>query len=329
MDATAVAEKPKNRLPDGRVIRALEDGNGQKTFRQVEMFTLVRALVPAHETVMGVKDHDQSIQSGTYSLVNANNWWRTRRYGVYVRGFEKELDKPIGDKVVWIEELDGRKIDFTFDVPDVKNPHDKNKGLRQATGMLDFDFKKLQYTAGTRTVSVASDFDPETDVAVRDVMRPRNWGLVDADGYPLRSNPSNSGVPEARFMHVRNSDEFEKKATGWHGSVARNVVDFIYYWGRFVLAISDWSEASGVTVVGRSVAASLVAVPEEKLVEVADPQALLQRTSKLREIAEDHTRRFGDLLTQEGHARFIQPILDEAAFLIELAGKIQAIQKKE
>jgi len=322
----ATAQVVNNRLPDGRAIRALEAANGKRTFRQAEIFTIVRALVPAHETVMDVKDHDVSIQTGAYSSVNANGWWRTRRYGVYPRGFEKEFDKPVGEKIVWVEEIDGRKADFTFKVPDVPHPSVKDNGLRQATGMLDFDFEKLQYNEERRVVSVVGDFNPETDVRVLDVMRPREWALVDTDGYPLRSQPSSSRVPEARFMYVKNSDEFEKGATGWHGSVARGVDDVDG--GRGVGAVGVWSVASGVAIVGRSAAAPLVEVPEEKLVSVADPQALLQRATKLRELAEDHTRRFGDLFTQEAHAKFIQPILDEAAFLTELAGKIQAIQKQ-
>lgn len=242
----STTEKVNNRLSDGRVVRAL-DG----TYTQVQLFGL-KGRVPCHESIMGVKDHDDSLNiSGAWRAIDVTGWWRTNRYGVYARGFEKKLDKPVGARVVLIE--DG--VSYTFEVPDVKNPLNKDKGLRQATGMLDFALERLQYDEGKRIVSVASDFNPETDVTVRDIMRPRGWALVDADGYPLRLSPSNADVSEARYSFVRRSDEFNKKSTGYHGSVARNVLGGGYR--RNVIADFGWQDCSGVALVGREAAAPL------------------------------------------------------------------------
>jgi len=74
-------------------------------------------------------------------------------------------------------------------------------------------------------------------------------------------------------------------------------------------------------------AAPLVRVPQETLVEIADPKTLLERANTLRAVAEYYTRKLEDSRSPD-HRMYIQPILDEAAFLTDLAGKLQAIQTK-
>jgi hypothetical protein len=235
MGAAAVQEK--NRLSDGRLVRALEG-----TYTQIQMFRL-KGRIPTSEGIMSVKELDDAINlSGAHSSINVTGWWRTNRYAVYAKGFEKELDKPVGAKVVWIE----NGVSYTFEVPDVKNPMNKDKGLRQASGMLDFALDKLQYDEEKRIVSVTPDFT-ETDVTVRDIMRPRNWALVDADGYPIRTRPSDQTTPDVRYSYVRHSGEFDKKASGYHGSVARDG----FSGRRFVYSGIGWQGGSGVAVVGR------------------------------------------------------------------------------
>lgn len=257
MSHAATARKQSNRLPDGRAIRSLAKGE-QRTFRQAEMFGLAKARLfdPAIETIMTVREHDVSIQSGAYKSVNENGWWRTAKYGVYARGFERELDKRVGNSVVWTEV----GVSYTFEVPDVRHPTE-DKPLSHATGMLVLPLAKLEFDEGTRAVKVAPNLYPETDVQVVDIMRPRAWALVDADGVPLRTEPSGANTQEARYSYIRHSDEFEEGATGWHGSLSRVVLGVLGfdYGGRYVLAGSRWSGASGVAVVGHEVAASLKA----------------------------------------------------------------------
>lgn len=240
------AVQGNNRLSDGRAVRALEG-----MYSQTDMFSL-KGRIPAHESIMSVRELDDAINvSGAHSSIKVNGAWRSDRYGVYARGFETELDKPVGAKVVWFEEY---SVHYTFEVPDVRHPTDKSKGLRQATGMLDFALDKLQYNEGRLTVSVAPDFNPETDVVVRDIMRPKGWALVDADGYPMRKDPSHEGEPAARYSFVNHSNEFRENATGWHGSIAR-FLDYYFNVDTFktvVGAYFGWSK-TGVAVVARDI----------------------------------------------------------------------------
>lgn len=211
------------------------------------MFTLAKSgiYVPANETIMSVKEHDQSIQSGAYESVNVNNWWRTPEYGFYPKGFEKKA-LPLGDKIVYI----ANGVAETLDVPDVpvKLANGKTIGLRQVVGMGVIRLEKLQYDEDRHIVSVTSDFDPAKDVKVVDIMRPSGWALVDADGYPLKTQPSNENVPNARYSCVRHSYDLEKKSTGWHGSLDR-VLDDNDFRRRVVGADTLWSVVSGVALV--------------------------------------------------------------------------------
>ena len=72
----------------------------------------------------------------------------------------------------------------------------------------------------------------------------------------------------------------------------------------------------------------MVWIPREELAKVTDPKALLQRAEQLREIAEDLRRRLGDVVSAEDYAKMIQPLLDTADVLTDLAEKIGAAQKK-
>lgn len=235
---------------DGRRYLRVLEADGKKTFTQNELFTIVKARIPAHETIMGVKDHDKAIQSGFYLLGVVDAKLRTGQYGVYPRGFEKDLNKEVGDKIIWIEEREGRiKVDFTFEVPDVSHPSIKGIGLRQATGMLVFNFEKLKYDENTRTVSVDSGFDPKIDVVVKDVMRSGDWALVDDEGFPLRSKPSRRDVPEARRISIRKYNEFKQGATGWHGSIVRDISNYCLKW--IINACDKWSSDSGVLLIER------------------------------------------------------------------------------
>ncbi len=67
------------------------------------MFGL-KGRIPRHESIMTVRELDDAINvSGAWKPIDVNGWWRTNRYGVYARGFERELDKPVGASVVWVE----------------------------------------------------------------------------------------------------------------------------------------------------------------------------------------------------------------------------------
>lgn len=247
------AQKPKPRLSDGRPVRFLIDTKGKlgekgrKSFNQAEMFKLRSSsfLLP-NERPLNVKELDKILHNSIYPELNVNGWWRSNRYGVYRKGFQKDPSLKIGEKIIWVE----NSIDYTCEIPDVRHPHNTNIGLREATGMLDFDLDKLQYNEGKRIVSVAADFNPETDVRVIDITsRP---ALVDANGYPIRSKEFNHQLtteefennPEIRYALFRDSDhEMLEDSTGWHGSVALSTRI-----KRCIYAVSWWYEGHAVAV---------------------------------------------------------------------------------
>jgi hypothetical protein len=234
------AQRGNNRLSNGLVVRPVKG-----KFTQIELFRL-KGRIPKHESIMNVRELDDALNvRGVWKVIDVNGSWRTNRYGVYARGFERELDKPVGASIVWIE--DG--ISYTFEVPDLEHPNDSNRGLRQATGMLDFALEKLQFDEDRGIVSITSDFDPESDVTVRNIMRPRGWALVDVEGYPLRTRPSDPHNSISRYSYVRHSDQFDREATGWHGSISRiiGIVDD----RRYVYAYVEWGIDYGVAVVTR------------------------------------------------------------------------------
>jgi len=151
---------------------------------------------------------------------------------------------------------------------------------------------------------------------------PLEDGWRKSDGNPFgvpNGAPSTKNDPDALYLYRRQTYSFS-------GPVGFGV------WGdgnrrRGVDAYSNWSRGSGVALVGREATAPLVEVPKEALAKITDPKALLQRAEQLEAAAKELTERFGEIMTPESYARMIKPIVDEAAFVRELAGKIEAIQK--
>ncbi len=233
-------ELAKNCLSDGREIWALSG-----TYTQPMMFGLKRKL-PAHEGIMSLGQFDDAMnKSGAAkTLPPRGGWWRTGEYAVYARGFEDELLKPAGAEVVWVE--DGYR--YAFEVPDERNPQEPGISLRESPGMLVFALAKLRYDRRRRTVRVAPDFDPKTDVRVIDVMRPAGWALADRGGYPLRSLPSDVTVPEARGFRFVRSGGFEKGSSGWHGSIGLLYSDGMEHGRRMIDAAGAWRYPTGVAV---------------------------------------------------------------------------------
>ncbi len=254
MGATATKEV-KNQLPDGRLMRPLEG-----TYNQKAMFTLKNGVYAPNEGIMSVKETDQAIQTGVYASINVNGWNRTDDVAFYRKGFQKK-DIPLGDKIVYVES----GVAYTLNIPDipVKLANGETVGLRKAIGMGVIKLRKLdlkQEDEKAFTVSVSSDFDP-SDARLVDIMRPDGWALVDQYGYPLRSKPSRSEAPDARYSYLRDVKQFDEASTGWFGSVARNV------YGRVVYADDVWSGVSGVALVG----AAEGSAPRDVAVEIARP----------------------------------------------------------
>ncbi len=216
--------------------------NGE--FTQAQVFRL-KGKMPSHESILSVKGHDLVLNPNEcFRVPGFPIWVRTGEYGVYARGFQKDLDAPVGTIVIWTE----NNCSYSFIVPDARHPGDKDKALCQASGMLVFPIDKLEYDERYRVVSVSQSFDPARDVRVVDIMRPGGWALVDGEGYPVRGKPSDIYDPDARCAYLRSPGEFFPNASGWHGSIARGV-DFGGYQRRAINAELEWRYPSGVSVI--------------------------------------------------------------------------------
>ncbi len=243
----------KNRLPDGRPIRAFVDAKGKNTFTQVEMFALAKCI-PKGESIMTNNDHDASIRFGLSGSVNVNDCWRTREYVAYEKGFGIELGKPIGKEIRYVQ--DG--ILYVLVVPDVPvfDPISRKRvNLQKITQMAVFrDIGLLTITQKDEKrfeVSVASDLK-QGDVKSVGTIR-NGWGLVDVDGFPLRTRASNERVLHARCLHVPYDFDFSFDETGYHGSVVRGRHEDSIDSRRTVTVDCDWYLASGVALVGATV----------------------------------------------------------------------------
>lgn len=176
----------------------------------------------------------------------------------------------------------------------------------------------LEYKAGA---TKAKSWDYGKKKVSIDLPLEDGWYVPDGNPFDIpngrRSNPDD---PDALYL-IRNQKEAFAGPVGRGGG---------YFDGRRrgVFACGGWSDDSGVALIGREATTPLADVPEERLVEVADPKALVQRARLLEAAAKELTERLGGVLTPEAFARLIKPTSDEAAFLRELAGKIEAIQQK-
>ena len=191
----------------------------------------------------------------------------------------------------------------------------------------------MRYDKGATKAVAWDEGGKETKI---DLPLKDGWYVPDGNPFAIpNGRKSNADDPGALYL-LRHQDR------KFSGPVGRGDVDFDGR--RDVSAYGDWSDVSGVALVGResrvsslgtldaghetALTAQLVALPEEKLVEVADPNALLQRAEQLETAGSTPREKLRDILTVAVYAQLIQPILDEAVFLRALAKKIQAIQKE-
>jgi hypothetical protein len=228
------------RLSDGRIMKAMTGAN----VTQVQMFNLAGRFNPKTEGIATLKQVDDALNvSGTYPEVMGERRVRTGEYVVYHRG-PKE---PLGREIIWMEE----GVRYKLLVPDV--PVDfqgKQISLQKAAGMGVYDsisLLKLEQTDRHMYSVSASDPDGLTGkVRVVDFMRD-NRALPDERGFPLASQPVSFTNAARRYGRTRT--DFEKGATGWHGSVGRGAFVLCVIIRRDVCACDLWSHASRVALV--------------------------------------------------------------------------------
>jgi|GEM_PF-2968654 hypothetical protein len=284
------------RLSDGREFKALPG-----KFNQADMFDLSKRGLwnPQTEGIATVKQYDDALNvAKVYQMVLGYNWARSDAVAFSKKGFEK-APVQIGTKLVWVEEekdlnwnKTGRLLVATLDLSKISGEkvtlaNGTETTLRQAVGMGVIPLSKFVITKTqddkkvvAYEVTVASDFDPKTDLSVKDILSPKGWTTtVDKDGYPLNGGriPDQVGwnTESARFSSVRHSEDFlditnlpedsqrllaklgvKPEDLGYFGSVARSVGNFGDDNWRIVGAVVDWSVVSRVALVGQ-VAAQL------------------------------------------------------------------------
>ncbi|MFH0884211.1 MAG: hypothetical protein V1861_00705 [Candidatus Micrarchaeota archaeon] len=231
-----------NRLSDGRQMRAMEG-----TVTQVQMFQLRGKFDPKTEHIARVKDVDDALNiSRIYTAVMGNRWVRTDEYGVYHRNPEA----PLGKELLWIE----NGVLFRKIIPDVPVQFGgKEISLQKvAGGMGVYDsIGLLQIVQTDEKEFTVSAIDLAALAGKVRAMRfmMNGWAETDSHGFPDANKPTSSANTAARYGWVRT--EFDKKATGSHGSLARLVDGYGGDYRRDVGAGGLWSNASGVAIVGR------------------------------------------------------------------------------
>ena len=161
------------------------------------------------------------------------------------------------------------------------------------------------YKAGARTARAWNEGEDPIGIDL-----PRKDGYYVPDGNPFaipNGRPSTSDDPEALYL-VRHQD------SEYSGPVGRGIYHHVGDDERDRVACGIWSVVSGLALVG--------------IQDPKDPKALLQKAAQLRTAATELEKSFGSASSTEDYARLIKPALDEAAFLTELAGKIEALRQK-
>lgn len=232
------------RLPGGRQIRAM-DGN----FTQAQIFQLPGKIERKTEHVALMKDIDDALgiddalnAAGIYPAIMGDRWVRTGEYCFY----NKDPETPLGREIIWVE----GGVRYRISIPDVPVRFcGKKTSLQKVTGGMGvFDSIELLQMAqtGEKEFTVSPTNPTALEGKVRAVRFMNNgWAQTDGGGLPDAGKPASPDDPAARYGWMRAI--FGKGATGWHGSFARGVGGD---GGRSVVADFDWSNLSGVAIVG-------------------------------------------------------------------------------
>jgi hypothetical protein len=241
--------------------KGLVGKKGQMAFDQTGVFKLRKSgLLPMNERIMNAKEHTDVHDLRVYDRL-FGDWWdakdhvgknlyfRTGLYGVYKKGFEINPDIELGSEVLLIDSETG--ADYKFHVPDVSHPADKNKSLRQATGMAVFDLDALDYDEERRIVSARSSFDPQTQLKMVGIIKPGDVAILNVDTLRGMSTTHTAGIAYSEW--------FAEKSDGFHGSIE------VFFeliencglhhchpcLGGLYIGGSDWSEASNIIAISR------------------------------------------------------------------------------
>lgn len=252
------------------------DNKGNRKFTQEQVFRLRESgLYTAQEGIVTVKEMDTFLQDKSNKLGEDEGYARrTGQVVFYRKGFQADLNKQIGNSIVYVE----NKVTHILEVPDVPvfdAMQNRTVNLQRATGMGVLNIEDLEMKVDVnenRVVSVKSGANPTAFVV--DVMRPNGWALTDENGFPLRVQESTDKNPNSRYMYTRTN--FEEGSDGYFASAVR--VDG----GRVVYAYDDWSNACGVAVTGLKEAAL-----QKSVLLIADGYSSTEVRAKLAILTQD------------------------------------------
>jgi hypothetical protein len=274
-----------------RPVRALssegQDGRTHWTFVQPHLFYLRPALLMPPERLTTNADLDSLIrpqpeyaQYELWKLIgNPSGIWRTREYAFYRKGIEYNTSLEFGNSIVWGEERGpGKKpfmakLDFgkwaKASVPFSVNGRPVTTSLEKACGLGIVDIDKLEMVVDfgpERTAFAPSkdveyceirfkpDFNPQTDLKIIDIMRPPNYALPDAKGFPLMGHETLPNAPEGRCPCFLPASKFTSFSNGYHGSIARSIRrDDTSDQGKLIIACLSWRFGAGVAAVDYTV----------------------------------------------------------------------------
>ena len=166
----------------------------------------------------------------------------------------------------------------------------------------------LRYDKGAKNAVAWNEGGKETKIPLP--LQNNGWYVPENPFAIPNGKPSNRDDPDALYLGGHQNREF-------NGPLGRGYLWFDDLRRRDVSAYV-WSNVSGVALITPSVNVPL---------DLTGPKALVQRAEQLENAAKELVARLGLLSGSEKHTRLIKPTLDEAAFLRELAGKIEAISK--
>jgi hypothetical protein len=289
----------------GLKIRHNEGSNGY--FTQFGMFGIYKYL-PAHKRIMSPED---------FFIAHKTHWkdpnqspfgeleCRTNRYVVY----KKNPLEPIGKSVFWSEDVFGCNptgaclgiyhVPATFNVPDLKHPSDKSKGLQDARGMVQFDIKDLTFDFESGEVNVKSDFDEQKD-------------------FYIVISPEDMYCGKSYFLLELKSRGFSQEhVTGYHGSAVFNVS-----WRNPVMFVDeDWHHEYEVAIIDYPAVVPLYCTMEEVKRNYTVVK-LLEMAKQLEDLASEKLKSLGNKIPIDVFNHLVKPARDKANKLRQLADKI-------
>jgi hypothetical protein len=176
------------------------------------------------------------------------------------------------------------------------------------------------------SVTFRDDFNPESDLAIVDILRPSEWGYFGPTGFPLRLLGDSGGTPDVRYSDLRHGTGLPD-STGYHGSVARSAIDDTRR--RAVGLGLPWFQQAGVAAIDQ---APTIAEQLRTLLELADkigdPAQLLRVATEVETMITSLGPALGTAQEKIGELKKVGTVLSQIADLPSLDSSLGPLQQK-